>query len=620
MKKKVAIIFSGQMRTNSLNPNFTHDDIILDSIKKNFLNEEFKSHYDYDVFISTDVINIKKAFQFFGDNLQNINITESFWYMENIEDKPHDYSYYHDKYLNNIANYFNDYSNHIHILYMYYRMYCAYKMTQHHQKKTNTHYDYFVKLRPDSRLMQNIHPIFKLLENSNKCIFTEHDHLFICKKELRDIFNLVECYGTYKQHIDKKKAIYLYYTAGEPLYSDNIMRLCPEKQVADHIYYTLLKQNLNFCDAVYGVKYPSFHLLYRENLTYAYSNHSDENIFNAIQDVNFIKKTFYTYMEDFEKQYPISQINVLFVNHKIKKCGVYQYGVRLYNILKKSMNINFTFGEIENYEEYTRQLSLCNYDLIFYNYHPDIMWWLNVNNIQRKVKNIGLQHDLAENDIFDITLRLDTTLPERKNRYNFQRPIFENIDELLKDYKPLSTTFNDFVNYSEGDVPIFGSFGFAFNRKCFDKIVKVVCDNYDNAIIKLILTYADTIPPDQDIDFNCYKNLTKPGVKLIITHEFVEEIDILYFLNSNTMNIFLYETHPSAGVSSVTDYALSVKKPIAISNASWFRHIYSDDICVDKTNIKDIMEKSNKVCDKYRDIFSNKNLITTIDNIILNNI
>ena len=29
-------------------------------------------------------------------------------------------------------------------------------------------------------------------------------------------------------------------------------------------------------------------------------------------------------------------MNILFLNHKIQSCGVYQYGLRLYNILQNS--------------------------------------------------------------------------------------------------------------------------------------------------------------------------------------------------------------------------------------------------------------------------------------------
>ena len=311
-------------------------------------------------------------------------------------------------------------------------------------------------------------------------------------------------------------------------------------------------------------------------------------------------------------------MKVLFLNSKRQRCGVYQYGKRLFNILDKSANAKYIYNELDSYDEYINIINTDKYDTILYNYHPAVMEWLNEYNIQKNIKNIGMQHDLAENDIFDITLRLDTTLEERPNRYNIPRPIFENIDTLLNNHIPESDTINNFIKYSENNVPIFGSFGFGFNRKCFDKIVKIVNDNYDSALIKFIIPTAETQSSDDGIIERCISNITKPGIKLMIIHEFLDENDILLFLRSNTMNIFMYESHPSAGVSSVFDYALSVKTPIAISDASWFRHIYSDEICVYKRNIKDILNVSEEYCKTFLDIFSNEKLRNKIESIIKN--
>jgi hypothetical protein len=309
-------------------------------------------------------------------------------------------------------------------------------------------------------------------------------------------------------------------------------------------------------------------------------------------------------------------MKVLFLNSKKQRCGVYQYGKRLFDILNKSININYIYKELDSYDEYLTIISNDNYNTILYNYHPGVMGWLNEDNIQKNVKNIGTQHDLEENNIFDITLRLDTTLEERPNRYNIPRPIFENIEMLLENHVISSNNIYDFINYKDENVPIFGSFGFGFNRKGFDKIVKIINDNYDVAIIKLIISNAETQSSDSGVVERCISNITKPDIKLLITHEFFDEKDLLSFLSSNTMNIFMYESHPCAGVSSVLDYALSVQTPIAISDASWFRHIYSDEICVYKRNIKDILNVSKEYCKLFLDIFSNERLRNKIESII----
>ncbi len=284
MKKRVGIIYSGQMRANSLNPYYTNDNIILEATQKYLLNDEFKNKYDYDVFFSVDDINEVNAKEFFGDNLKNIHITEIDYYMSPIDENIPSYEYFHNNYLIN-TNRFNDYNRHIHAVYQYYRMYCSYKLLKNYQKRTNTKYDILIRIRPDIRLMQNVVPLIDIIESGQKTIIMEHEQLCILDYKLENMFNLIEKYGTYQKHIDDKIDIYLsFLTSGNSLSSDYIMRFCPEKQFTDHVYYTVLEQNLNFNDSFYGLIYPSFNLLYRGNNKYGYI----ENSHPLYNDTNYI--------------------------------------------------------------------------------------------------------------------------------------------------------------------------------------------------------------------------------------------------------------------------------------------------------------------------------------------
>jgi len=244
------------------------------------------------------------------------------------------------------------------------------------------------------------------------------------------------------------------------------------------------------------------------------------------------------------------------------------------------------------------------------------MPWLNVHNIQKTKKNIGIQHDLEEYMFFNIILRLDVTLKEEKNKYNIPRPIYENIENILNNNIITKQEIKNFIDYSEPNIPIIGSFGFGFTRKGFHKIINIVNEQYNNAIIKLLIPEADTMRNDINIETYCI-NL-KPGIKVLIYKDFIENTDILHFLHSNTINLFMYDSYDNAGLSSVIDYALSVKKPIGISDANWFRHIYSDDICVYKYPIDRIIQSGFSYYKQYLDDFSNKKLIQKIDSIIMN--
>ena len=57
-------------------------------------------------------------------------------------------------------------------------------------------------------------------------------------------------------------------------------------------------------------------------------------------------------------------VNILFLNHKKKQCGVYQYGIRIYDIIKKTNDINYIYQELDSFEEYNNIISNINNTLL----------------------------------------------------------------------------------------------------------------------------------------------------------------------------------------------------------------------------------------------------------------
>lgn len=298
-------------------------------------------------------------------------------------------------------------------------------------------------------------------------------------------------------------------------------------------------------------------------------------------------------------------MNILFINSTKKQCGVYQYGLRLYDILKPGFP-NLEYIELENGNDYLITITKKSYCVIIYNYHAATLPWLP-SVMQKQVKNIGLIHD-SNNFNFDITIEIcpDDSL------FSIPRPIFENIDE-VDEYTPSFSKVKDFIDFKDENVPIFGSFGFGFDNKGFHKIVNLINKNYDHAIIKFVIPLADFDSNAQSTTSTTYQKClaenVKPGIKLLITHDFFSTIDVLKFLRSNTMNIFLYDDLQGRGPSSVIDYAISVKRPLGISNSFMFRHFYSDQIDFGKTPLNDVMANSVAYCDKFLNKYSHKNMI-----------
>ena len=266
MQPRIAFIISGQMRSNSLHPSI-NDSTIIDSWTNNIFTEEFKSKYEYDVFISTDSISNEKAKTYFEDHLKNTHITENDRYLCELSINKKPYEYYDKKYK---AINYGRYTNYIYAAYQYYRMYCSYKMMKEYIKRTNVTYKYIVRLRPDIQIMQDIIVLFNILETTDVKYITEHEQLCIMSYALKDVFKLVKYYGTYLESMSKKN-IYNFLSRNIPAnFNEAYMMHSPEKQFIDHVYYIITKLNLDFFKSFLGIRYPSYNLLYRGKGSYGY--------------------------------------------------------------------------------------------------------------------------------------------------------------------------------------------------------------------------------------------------------------------------------------------------------------------------------------------------------------
>lgn len=297
-------------------------------------------------------------------------------------------------------------------------------------------------------------------------------------------------------------------------------------------------------------------------------------------------------------------MNVAFINHKENRCGVYQYGKRLASIISKSNKFKISYYEISSLSEYNLLSDVFN--IIIYNYHPATMSWLNNNNISKKAISVGIFHEGSRIN-FDYYIDIDPTFNSTEKCVSIPRPLF-------------NYTISEDKNNNE--IPIIGSFGFAFFNKGFDKLIRLVNNQFDRAIIRIHMVnayYGDYNGQIlNELEKICKLQGLKPGIQLIITKQFISDQELLDFLSGNTINIFMYDVESHRGCASVLDYALSVRKPIGISDSNMFRHIYSDQICVYKRYIKDIINDGNEYLEKYRQLWSNQNLIECIEKFLSN--
>jgi hypothetical protein len=302
--------------------------------------------------------------------------------------------------------------------------------------------------------------------------------------------------------------------------------------------------------------------------------------------------------------------NVIFLNHKERQCGVYQYGKRSADILKKSTKYNFIYIETESENDFWYHANTNNSIAIIYNYHVATMPWLGRHSTVKypNTTHYLLHHEGSKPSQIqpDYYLIVDSTYIDSQNMFSIPRPLFENYN----------------INYPNNDIPVISSFGFGFGNKGFGRVVKTVNDQFDEAIIRLQIPrafYGDRNGEASAGVFpGCQAEVKKPGIKLQITTDFLDDQGLLNFLASSTANVFLYDEMKGRGLSSVIDYALSVNVPIVINNSDMFRHIKSalPSICIENRSLLEIISSGPTPLQQYRDKWSHTNFIKKYETII----
>jgi hypothetical protein len=312
---------------------------------------------------------------------------------------------------------------------------------------------------------------------------------------------------------------------------------------------------------------------------------------------------------------------VLYVNHKKQRCGVYEFGRDIGNLLLKSYKFDVCYVECDSLFEFKREFKVKLPNIVIWNFHPITMPWVSQRgrfSIPLKYKfsaiHIGTIHEVyqeladeIDNNIFDFHIAPDPTLM-LKNSIVFKT------GRLL----PAKVLETKDVN----TLPIIGSFGFATKGKGFEKIIDIVQDEFDEALIKLNIPFAkfgDTNGKNaKEIAALCRKRINKAKISLEINHDYLDRNELISFLSSNSINVFLYDDMEKRGISSALDWALASRRPIAISNSSLFRHLFNckPSICINDNSLKCILENGTKPVEKLYQEYSPEVILWEYENIL----
>ena len=300
----------------------------------------------------------------------------------------------------------------------------------------------------------------------------------------------------------------------------------------------------------------------------------------------------------------------------VPNCGVYQYGKRLFDILKLTAGFEWSWHEVNSLPQYchiVQENPSCQ--IVFHNYHQVIMPWLTTATLSKQKLNIGIDHDRQEIVKFDVLFLQAPHLPDDSSAhvYSLPRPLLEK--ESKKETKEQNTE----------SVPVIGSFGLGYGLKGFEHVIDRVNKEFDDAVIRFHMPVAHYAGANEAPTYmaKLQRIPRKPGIKLIITTHFMTEDELLEWLNGNSINMFLYapNRHSKPGLcASVLDYALAVNKPLLVSRCSMFQHLLSqqcgDKICIDRTSIKEALTLGTQHLAEIRTLWSPENLRAKVEQVI----
>jgi len=299
---------------------------------------------------------------------------------------------------------------------------------------------------------------------------------------------------------------------------------------------------------------------------------------------------------------------VLLVNHREQACGVQQYGQKVFKPLLNSTNYNVFYIDIDNAFELYYWVEQLQPNIMVYNYYNGAtMPWLTPDVIttlkQRRIKQTVMYH---ENDInglyamgFELVISQD---PDAEN--GIARPIPE--------YKP-----NQVYSYYP---PIVSSFGFGLGGKNFQRVVQLAVEQLPSAHIRLNIPFAKFGDENGDGARSYIRECEKlidSAHTLEITHRLMPQEELLDWLAESSINCFFYDENYGRGISGTIDYALAVRKPIAITKSWQFKNIWIRDnsMLIENTTLPELISRGAEYLEPFHKLWNTQTLIESFERI-----
>lgn len=256
----------------------------------------------------------------------------------------------------------------------------------------------------------------------------------------------------------------------------------------------------------------------------------------------------------------------IFYNSGACACSIHESGRMVYSALSKSSMYELDYTE--------NQTLKTGYDFLVYNQHVTVNNWITpaiVASFSGPKFCVVTEVRHAGNPIsgipawFDKYIVLDPTISESGKVLAFPRPVEPGIDLV-----PFSGNLEN---------PIIGSFGLPTPGKEWTRIVEQAQHEFDEATIRINIPPATHVPHPHaiiaGIKSACESKISKAGIRLEFTSNYMEKDELIRWCSRNTLNCFFYNrnrSHPT-GLCAVTDQAISSRRPLLVTRDTTFRHI-----------------------------------------------
>ncbi len=285
----------------------------------------------------------------------------------------------------------------------------------------------------------------------------------------------------------------------------------------------------------------------------------------------------------------------VFLNCPKANCSIFESGVMFYRVLAGAEDYTLDYRTVRTFADIPG-----GYDFYLFNYHHVTMSLLDTGRI-RDLPGFKATFVLEMRpgdpfvlcpDHFDAYCVPDPTMRHPDPRvYAFPRPLEE-----VEDLPP----------YVDPGIPLIGSFGFATAGKGFDMVVWAVNKEFDRAVVRLNIppaTYGDlTGEAAREMARTCRK-IAKPGVEVLVSHEYLSKEELIRWCATNTINLFFYD-RDLPGLAATTDQAVAAGRPLLVSPCDTFRHIHEYITPYPGLSIREAVETTLEAVGRMREAWS----------------